>query len=167
MIYASCTSDNIVAENDIIECCEIPPLTLCIDGATIYVPNAFTPNDDGVNDKFRPHFYNGVESINSFRILDLEGHLIYSAISGEITRSSNNGWNGELSNGEKMQGVYKYELEIININGELFTAEGHVCNRPELNRPCIDLEKHCGYETNHDGNGGFDPLIINDEPDCE
>jgi len=74
--------------------------TLCPTG--IYVPNAFTPNDDGLNDVFTAIGYN----ITSFRmeIFNRWGILVYE------TNDINNGWDGD-SNGVQCEvGTYVYYI---------------------------------------------------------
>ncbi|HET6226167.1 MAG TPA: PKD domain-containing protein [Bacteroidia bacterium] len=72
----------------------------------IYIPNAFTPNDDGTNDLF---FAKG-EYINAFdmRIFDRWGNMIYYADS--ITKP----WNGRVNNSGDLvqQDVYVYQINI-------------------------------------------------------
>jgi len=72
----------------------------------MYIPNTFTPNNDGINDVFAPEIFNNLESFEM---------LIFNRW-GENIFSSNNfslGWNGEVNNKEVEIGVYTY---IINYN---------------------------------------------------
>ncbi|WP_170265071.1 T9SS type B sorting domain-containing protein [Salibacter halophilus] len=71
----------------------------------IFIPNAFTPNGDGLNDKFEVQ---GI-GITDYHILifDRWGNLVFE--SNDINRS----WNGLQNNsGEKVnQGTYNYKLQ--------------------------------------------------------
>lgn len=49
------------------------------DGCDVYLPNAFTPNSDGVNDRFRPQFGCDPMSITEFWVADRWGNIIYKA----------------------------------------------------------------------------------------
>lgn len=86
----------------------------------VYIPNSFTPNNDGVNDLFR------AEGINMFDveifIFDRWGsNLIYQ--SSEVSR----GWNGILSNGQVAPiGTYPYKIKVHDAHGEQFIYEGYV-----------------------------------------
>ena len=76
--------------------------------ATLYFPNAFTPDGDGVNDTFGPK---GI-SIERFsmEIYDRWGHLVYSTI--DIDKP----WDGRVNGGDDATtGVYVYH----------YSAKGH------------------------------------------
>ena len=72
----------------------------------IFIPNAFTPNDDGKNDLF---FAKG-EYIHQFemRIFDRWGNMIYYA------DSIHKPWNGKINNSGDLvqQDVYVYQIKI-------------------------------------------------------
>lgn len=95
-----------------------------IDGVFAwYAPNAFTPNNDGVNDLF---FLQG-ESIDatnfSLQVFDRWGGIVYS------TDSPTGQWDGTFrSNGNPvMSGDYAWRLRTRNtISGERVEYKGHV-----------------------------------------
>jgi hypothetical protein len=45
----------------------------------VYIPNVFSPNGDGPNDEFRIFACTGVTSINSVKVFDRWGGLVYEA----------------------------------------------------------------------------------------
>jgi gliding motility-associated-like protein len=55
-----------------------------------WIPNAFTPNDDGMNDRFPD---NSLKFDAEIRIYSRWGELIWQSQNGET-------WDGKLSNGE-------------------------------------------------------------------
>lgn len=77
---------------------------------TLYVPNAFTPNQDGLNDLFKPLYHCEIGEY-SFRIFNRWGELLYeSADPAE-------GWNGLYKGHVVKQDIYNYQLgykPIIN-----------------------------------------------------
>jgi gliding motility-associated-like protein len=81
---------------------------------TWYMPNAFTPNGDGVNDDFFGKGYlNGVTNFN-MSIWNRWGELVYSS------SNPNDKWNGEKNNAGKMspEGVYIYVVTFTGPRGE-------------------------------------------------
>lgn len=87
----------------------------------IYVPNAFTPNDDGLNDIFQPKGFGIVKY--ELRIFDRWGELIYQ------TKSFENGWNGKFQGrGEEIveQGVYTWLINATSVFGKAHELKGHV-----------------------------------------
>lgn len=69
----------------------------------VYVPNAFTPNNDGLNDVFRIKII-GEISINHLSIYNRWGQLVYN------DPNLNNTWNGKLKGLELPSGVYIWTL---------------------------------------------------------
>ncbi len=70
----------------------------------IAVPTAFTPNSDGLNDKFGPA---GLESIpwHQFKIYNNWGELIFQS------SQSNPKWDGTFHGKRQLVGVYVWTLE--------------------------------------------------------
>jgi gliding motility-associated-like protein len=88
----------------------------------VYLPNAFSPNADNINDKFILSASEGfIKTIKSYRIFDRWGNLIYSAPLGNIDFSTfNEWWDGSSPRGERLaQGTYIYSIEV-----ELFPGFG-------------------------------------------
>ena len=69
------------------------------------MPNAFTPNNDGVNDTFRP-VYLGMKEV-SLEIYDTWGGLLYAESS---TTNVFIGWDGTLNGKPIENGNYIYQL---------------------------------------------------------
>ena len=91
---------------------------------TIYIPNIFSPNNDGINDYFSIGFSKIWPSFDiKFFIYDRWGELIF------YSEDPNFRWDGNF-NGKSLNPnvfVYYYELEVV-INGELqlITASGDI-----------------------------------------
>ena len=71
---------------------------------TIFVPNAFTPNNDGRNDTFQPKMHN-VESYKLY-IFDRWGELIFTS------SSPTNQWDGTYMGNECQIDVYVYKIIV-------------------------------------------------------
>ncbi len=95
---------------------------------TIYIPNAFSPNNDLDNDYFMP-IIDGVQDFE-MSIYDRAGQRIFrtTEYSNEYcTTDCESAWDGTINNGEYgAMGVYIYHIIITDINGKLRNFEGSV-----------------------------------------
>lgn len=91
---------------------------------TLFVPNVFSPNDDGINDYFRFFSTTIVERVENLRIFDRWGNMVFQDLN--VLETSNYlGWDGTF-NGQKAEvGVYAYTFEASFIDGtkELITGD--------------------------------------------
>ena len=87
---------------------------------TIYIPNAFTPNGDNLNDYFSAK---GAE-IDEFemKIFDRWGELIFE------TNNIGRGWDGTANHGSKMSenGVYVYKIAVRDFEHRYHDYTGSV-----------------------------------------
>jgi len=93
----------------------------------VYVPNGISPNGDGRNDEFRVYACRGVRSIQSARLFDRWGGLIYEGL--DLAPVCDGGlvlWDGEINGQEAPIGVYVYVIEVEFIDGVTFTYRGDV-----------------------------------------
>ncbi|MFT4759758.1 MAG: gliding motility-associated-like protein [Paraglaciecola sp.] len=92
----------------------------------VFIPNIFSPNDDGRNDIFRIYTGLGVESINYFRVFNRWGSPIYDMKDIAPTPDGTVGWDG-LYNGERLNpDVYVYLIEVTFLDGETLLYRGDV-----------------------------------------
>ena len=76
------------------------------DAQRLLIPNAFTPNDDGINDVFRVVPYEGLEVIGSLTIYDRWGEKVYENF-GNVS------WDGSIDGKPGPMDVYAYRIDII------------------------------------------------------
>ncbi|MDC0096693.1 PKD domain-containing protein, partial [bacterium] len=86
-------------------------------GYKLVFPNAFTPNQDNLNDYFRPE-YAGLNNIE-LRIFDTWGSQIYFESGNNIS-----GWNGILKNKLAENGNYYYTFKAKTSYGEIILQDG-------------------------------------------
>ena len=72
----------------------------------IKVPTAFSPNGDGVNDKWEIEFLNSYPQ-NTVQIFDRGGQLLYSSFPGSYKP-----WNGKYNGKDLPVGVYYYIIRL-------------------------------------------------------
>ncbi len=88
-------------------------------GPDIYMPTAFTPNNDGRNDIFRP-FTVGINQINYFRIFNRSGQELFS------TKNLGAGWDGKLGGVDQPSAVYIWMVQGVTEDGRVITKKGTV-----------------------------------------
>lgn len=96
-----------------------------LDCLEFYLPNAFSPNDDGINDIFFVQGGGSSASIESFRIFDRWGALVFEAENIQANDPSK-GWNGKFQSKVMVPGVYIYVLEASLINGKSTMQSGEI-----------------------------------------
>ena len=110
-----------------IGCCDTQNSYNSIGNATVYLPNVFTPNEDGSNDRY---FVRGdsIRRIINFEIRDKLDKVVHQV--KDINYSEyENGWDGKV-NGVVEKGLYSLYLTIEANNGFIGSVEGRVCNFP-------------------------------------
>jgi gliding motility-associated-like protein len=87
----------------------------------LYVPSAFTPNNDGDNDIFLPVF-NSVDSKRyNFKVFNRWGELLFE------TTDINEGWDGSHKGQKVPQGIYIWKVAYKEKEGfGVFNESGHV-----------------------------------------
>ena len=82
-----------------------------------YIPNAFTPNNDGKNDVFR------ILMLDNYKLMRL---LIYNRWGQVVfrTEGSYKGWDGKLGGLPQPNDVYIYHLELQAPSGDKITKNG-------------------------------------------
>ncbi|MEZ4930596.1 MAG: gliding motility-associated C-terminal domain-containing protein [Saprospiraceae bacterium] len=95
----------------------------------VFVPNAFSPNNDGINDAFYFYAYKSVERIISFEIFSRKGHLVHKAYD-YLPNTIHYGWNGTFKGKKLHSETYVWKAVIEYINGEVETLTGTVDKIP-------------------------------------
>lgn len=88
----------------------------------INIPNAFSPDGDGLNDHFFPR-NQSEQSIKTFKmqIYNRYGQLIF-----ETERPEGSGWDGRFNGVEQPFGVYVYTIDVEFVNGHKEAYHGNV-----------------------------------------
>ncbi|HMN32788.1 MAG TPA: gliding motility-associated C-terminal domain-containing protein [Chitinophagaceae bacterium] len=85
----------------------------------VVLPNAFTPNGDGVNDIFRVVGRNFI-NLQEFKIFNRWGVELFS------TSDINKGWDGTYKGVPQDPGVYFYQIRVAYPNGKTQNLKGDV-----------------------------------------
>jgi gliding motility-associated-like protein len=88
----------------------------------LYIPNAFTPDENGKNDIFQPMGVGIDEENYRMDIFDRWGENIFTS------NNFRKGWDGTVKGGSKFapQGVYIYKLQVVDTQGNKHPYIGHV-----------------------------------------
>lgn len=84
----------------------------------IYLPDAFTPNGDGWNDKFHV-ITAGSHTIHTFKIMNRWGKVVYDG------RDIHDGWDGTFRGVPQDPGTYYYYVNYICNNGKQLEKAGN------------------------------------------
>jgi gliding motility-associated-like protein len=116
-LFASCGKEEVMTFDDQITVAQ----DFKVDAATndtfyrIYMPSAFTPNEDGINDLYIVYGmgFNSDEFVMS--VFSREGNLIY------YSRYPNQGFDGSVTGHADLnpQQVYTVDIEVQDTTGEL------------------------------------------------
>ena len=160
VFHSSCKKED---NSSLTGCCGNPGINEPVGNGHIYVPNIFTPNADGINDRL---FISGdsIMIVKSLQIHNKSGVLVYEALdlaANDFVHS----WDGTV-NGIVEEGLYSINITVISENGVIQNSAGEVCNYP-----CEDLISgeepititNCHFPTQSD-NGHFNSNIPPGEP---
>jgi gliding motility-associated-like protein len=86
---------------------------------TIFVPTAFTPNNDGKNDRIYPIAV-GIQRINYFRIFNRWGQMVFS------TTTNGHGWDGKIGGVPQGTNVFVWLVGAVDYLGKPYFQKGTV-----------------------------------------
>jgi gliding motility-associated-like protein len=88
-------------------------------GPTYYIPNAFTPNGDGLNDVFRP-IPVGMTNTEWFRVFNRYGQIVFQ------TNQWLKGWDGTYRGKKQPVGAYVWMIKGTDRDGKVVEMKGTV-----------------------------------------
>jgi gliding motility-associated-like protein len=91
-----------------------------LDASSFVVPNAFSPNGDGLNDYLQPYPV-GNSTLTDFRIFNRLGNLVFQA--GNLAAAS---WDGKYKGKQQDLGVYVWELKFTDNTNRSRLIKGNV-----------------------------------------
>ena len=92
---------------------------------SIWVPNVFSPNFDGLNDEVYVHATDGVEEILKFSIFNRWGALVFE-LENFPPNNPNYGWTGTFKDQEVNQAVFVYVVHWIGNSGAIEVVSGDI-----------------------------------------
>ncbi|MCB9204416.1 MAG: PKD domain-containing protein [Flavobacteriales bacterium] len=100
-------------------CMDTIDITVRVDPEfRFYIPNAFTPDNDGINETF---YGSGIGIVNyQMRIYDRWGELIFESNDADYH------WDGTYKSKQVQKGVYVYQFDLLDVKGNPHKFRGHV-----------------------------------------
>lgn len=86
-------------------------------GPSIFVPNAFTPNQDGLNDRIRP-ILAGIRQLEFFRVFNRYGQIVFES------RETESAWDGNINGKPQGSGTFVYQVQAVDFEGKLLKQSG-------------------------------------------
>lgn len=97
------------------------PTTVNLDeDPSWFVPNAFTPNNDGDNDVFVPVWNNA--EMKRFEVFSRWGEKVFA-----LTDNTTDGWYGTTTSGKDAEpGTYVWQVDLVDANGKTISKSGAI-----------------------------------------
>lgn len=89
-----------------------------VEHVEVYVPNAFTPNNDGHNDYLKP-LSRGLKETRYFRIYNRWGQLLY-----EMNSEEDRGWDGTIHGNPLSSQTVVWVLEGVGVDNQVYKRTG-------------------------------------------
>lgn len=94
-------------------------ISVIADGQ-VYVPNAFSPNNDKINDQFKPDGFGVIVDDYEFKVYDRWGELIFESHDPEV------GWDGTYNTKECPEDTYVWSVQGRYVNHQGMRKKGTV-----------------------------------------
>ncbi|MCX8080861.1 MAG: gliding motility-associated C-terminal domain-containing protein, partial [Bacteroidia bacterium] len=100
-------------------CKDTYSMNICVlESTEIFVPDIFSPNNDGNNDVFYIRG-NGIREMN-LQIFDRWGSMVFSS------QDPKEGWDGTIRGKNAEPGIYAYFLKVVLFNGKKIIKKGEI-----------------------------------------
>jgi gliding motility-associated-like protein len=107
------------------DCLYSDQVEVIVDDRDFFIPNVFTPNGDGNNDRFL--FFGNRESplfIQELMIFDRWGQSVYEV--RNLNHADFRGWDGQIRGADAAEGVYIYHMILQDGRGDTQRYTGDV-----------------------------------------
>lgn len=94
-------------------------LVKTIKEVKIFVPTAFTPNNDGLNDLLKPVTF-GIKQLQYFRVYTRWGQMVYDMQPNSL------GWNGKIKGIQQSTAGFVWTVQGIGVDNKIYRQKGTV-----------------------------------------
>lgn len=107
-------------------CTSEASLRITVDSRVpVYIPDAFSPNGDGINDYFTVFTYTNIQRVKEMLIFNRWGETVFQ-MEDFIPNDPTTGWDGRARGQALNNGVYVYYILIEFLDGEEVIFKGDV-----------------------------------------
>ena len=162
---SGCSEDVFNGPNMYTGCCETSPLQMDTLGLKLFVPNAITPNNDGINDDFS--IYSSLP-ITIDRLMVAEQNEILAINRSKIAVSGQTRiWSPINASGLPIHGLFNYQLELAQPDGDTLILKGQFCSIDceEQDTKIIEFME-CIFQSVANEAGEIDTTALILENDC-
>jgi gliding motility-associated-like protein len=99
-------------------------VSVICNGGNLFIPNTFSPNGDGMNDRFYPRG-TGIALIRSLRVFNRWGEVVFEKINFNAN-DAGSGWDGTYKGQSLSPDVYVYSCEVVCENNEVLPFKGDI-----------------------------------------
>lgn len=121
--FTSSYNVKVTDENGCISSRNVTLIVVCND-KNFFIPNTFSPNNDGANDRFYPRG-TGLDRIQALRIFNRWGELVYAKRNFPANDAAS-GWDGMYKGKSAATDTYIYMIDIICENANVITYKGNI-----------------------------------------
>ena len=146
-------------------CCGTELVGFIVGSGKGYIPNAFSPNQDGLNDFFAIHGTPGVV-VQELSIKGRTGHTLFEGT--DLTPNQPYMfWDGRDQNDNFYRGRFSYEARVIGPTGDPKTISGTACSFL-CGEGAIGtfMPSQCKWPSQVGSNGCYDSEIDSNESEC-
>ena len=121
--YTTVYSVKVTDANGCISSRNVQIIVVCNE-KNFFIPNTFSPNNDGTNDRFFPRG-TGLDRIQAMRIFNRWGELVFEKRNFPANDAAS-GWDGSYKGKPGASDTYIYMIDIICENANIITYKGNV-----------------------------------------
>ncbi len=95
------------------------------DRRNVYIPNTFSPNDDGFNDQFTVYGGREVSTIKKLQVFSRWGELVFQQ-DNMLPNDESAGWDGRFRGKDLPPGVFTWLAQVEFIDGVVTLYQGSI-----------------------------------------